>query len=564
MTRYRAALASRDLRRLLSALLVSATGSWAYTVGLYAYIYARTHSLAWVGAAGVITLVPQLILSVPAGVLAERAERIRLMIGADLLRLVWMGLLVVIAALHGSAALALACAVLNSTTGTVYAPAVGASIPSIAGEDELAAANALNGAIDQLVVIVGPALGAILLALSSATAVFAVNAASFGLSALLVSRITWRGRRVDVTDGGQVGLLRQLTVGFRAIAADARAALLVGYCLLVTFLYGTNTVLFIAVSADRLGTGAHGWGYLLVGDGVGGLLMAAAVDRLSRSRRLSAVILLGTLGYCLPMALLIVIHSPELAFAVQILRGAATLVVDVLAIAALQRAVSETELARVFGVYEFLVFSAIGLGSILTPVLVDAVGLNAGLWIIALAPAVLALAGFPLLRAADGAGAARAENLAPLVELLDGLEIFAAASRPTLERLAASAVEMAFGPSEVIVREGDRAEALFVLADGSVHVSARGETGGPERAIRTMAAPSVFGEIGLLEEIPRTATVTAAGPCRCWQIDGTAFLDALTTSTLSGSLLAGVRTRLAVTHPSRRPAEAATSAAITG
>ncbi len=113
-----------------------------------------------------------------------------------------------------------------------------------------------------------------------------------------------------MTEGGSAGPLRQMMVGVRTIAALSAARTLVAYSVLVSFVYGTDTVLFVGVSAHRLGTGAEGFGYLLAGLGVGGVLAAGAVDRLAGSRRLAVIILAGTLGYSLPTALLVAIHAP--------------------------------------------------------------------------------------------------------------------------------------------------------------------------------------------------------------------------------------------------------------
>jgi CRP-like cAMP-binding protein len=133
---------------------------------------------------------------------------------------------------------------------------------------------------------------------------------------------------------------------------------------------------------------------------------------------------------------------------------------------------------------------------------------------------------------------------------LEQLEIFATASRPLLERLAGAAVEMEFPAGSAIVCEGDAADALYVLVEGEVAVTARGERG-TERHIATMSAPNYFGEIGVLEHIPRTATVTALRECRCERIDGEVLLDSLTTAPASSALMENVRGRLALTHPSR-------------
>lgn len=547
---YRSALSRRDLRLLFGGLLVSATGSWAYNVALLAFVFERTGSLAWVGVAGLVRCVPPLVLSPYGGVVAERTERIRLMVGADVICAIWQGALAAVAVSGAPVVLALVFAGLTAASNVVYDPAVAATIPSVVNEQELVAANALNGTIDNLVVIAGPAVGAVLLALSSPAWVFAINGASFAAAAMIVSRMRARSRPVDVTEEGTAGPLRQMTVGARTIARLASARTLVAFSMLVSFVYGTDTVLFVGVSAHRLGTGAKGFGYLMAGLGIGGIVIAAAVDRLARSRRLAPIILVGALGYCLPTALLTVIHSPELAFAVQIVRGASTLVVDVLAITALQRAVPSDQLARVFGMFSALFIGAIALGTVVTPAIVSAFGLSAALLIMAFGPAAAALLGWPALRSVDRRSAARAEALAARVALLERLEIFAAASRPILERLAALANEVTFAGGAEIIREGDPADALYVLVAGEVEVSARGEHGGPERFLRTMSAPTYFGEIGVLQQVPRTATVRATSPCRCERIEGADLVEALNSTPPSVSLMENARSRLALTHPS--------------
>lgn len=548
---YRSALARPDLRRLFGALIISATGSWAYNVALLAFVFQRTHSLGWVGAAGLARMLPQLLLSAYGGVVAERTERIRLMAGSDLLCALFQAALAAVALASGPPALALVFVALTASANVVYQPATAATIPALVDEDNLAAANALNGTIDELVVIAGPAVGAGLLLLGSPGLVFAINAVSFVASAAIVSRITVRSRPVDVTEGGSAGPLAQMVVGARTMLRLSAARTLVAYSVLVSFVYGTDTVFFVGVSEHRLGTGPEGFGYLLAGLGVGGVLAAGIVDRLAGSPRLGAIILAGALGYCLPTALLAVIGSPALAFVVQVFRGASTLVVDVLAVTALQRSVSSDQLARVFGVFFAFVLAAIALGTLVTPVVISALGLSGALVILAAATGLLAVAGYPALRSIDRHTVQRARELEPRVALLERLQIFATASRPVLERLAAAAVPVQFAPGVAVVREGDSADALYVLAEGEVSVSARGGEGGPERPIRIMVGPTYFGEIGVLEGIPRTATVTADGPGRGLRIGGEALLEALTASPPSSSLMENARGRLAVTHPTR-------------
>lgn len=548
---YKSALSHRDLRLLFSGLIVSATGSWAYNVGLLALVYDRTHSLSWVGAAGLARFVPALVASTYGGVIAERTERIRLLFTADVLCTFWQIGLVLVAAGRGPIGLALVFSALTSVTQVVYNPAVSATIPSIVDESDLVAANALNGTIDNLVVVLGPALGAVLLLLGSPTTAFVANAISFALSAVIVTRIRTRSRPVDVTEEGTAGPIHQMMVGVRTILSRRAARVLVALSALVSFVYGTDTVLFVAVSQRRLGTGSEGFGYLLIGLGIGGIVMALGMDRLSRSPNLAPIIMAGVSLYCLPTALLTVTHSAVIAFLLQIIRGAATLVVDVLAVTALQRSVPSDELARVFGVFWAFIIGSICLGALLAPVFTNAFGLNDGLLTMALGPVAIGLIGYLSLRRIDVTAAVQAKSLAPRVAVLEQLGMFATAHQLVLERLAGVETDVSFDPGALIVREGETADAMYVLVEGEVVVRAHREGGLPDRVICTLTGPAYFGEIGVIERIPRTATVAALTPCECARIEGSDLLEALSTTGRSVSLVASAQARLSVTRASR-------------
>jgi CRP-like cAMP-binding protein len=248
-----------------------------------------------------------------------------------------------------------------------------------------------------------------------------------------------------------------------------------------------------------------------------------------------------------------VIHSPVLAVMVQVVRGGSTLIVDVLALTALQRAVPKDQLGRVMGVFWAFIIGAIALGTVITPAISNGFGLDAGLWTMAVAPILLALFALPALQRVDRETAVASAALTPKVALLEQLGIFASASRPLLERLASGMEEREFPGGTEIITQGEDADYLYVLMEGTVEVTSSGEAGGPPVPIRTMEAPTYFGEIGILEHIPRTANVTASGDCRCALIDGAELLEAIQTANASSSMLARSQTLLSVTHPSAKP-----------
>lgn len=547
---YRSALRNADLRKLLVALLVSNTCSWSYTVALAAFAYQETHSAGWVAAASLGRFIPALVFSAYGGVVAERFERVRVMVTSDLVAMCMQAGLVVVAVAHAPVGVAIALAAACATAQTVYPPAVAATVPQIAGERELVAANALQGSIDELVVVLGPALGALLLVAGSAPLAFAVNTVSFGISALMVSRLRVRSTTSDVTEGGAAGPLRQMLAGLEAILHSQVVAVLVLFSVAASFVYGVDTVLFVPISKLQLGTGAQGYGYLLAGCGLGGLLVAAWIDRVAGSPRLGAWIMGGLIVYCLPTSALIFVHSPGVAFVIEIVRGAGTIVVDVLAVTALQRAVSEDMLARVFGVFFALVLAAISLGALVTPPLLGVISLHGALLVFGAGASAVSLLAFPWIRRIDARGLVDRETAASRMSLIEGADIFHAASRMALERLARNAVEEAVPAGAVIVREGDPANAFFLIGEGTVQVSSRGE-GAEERPIRTLSRGEYFGEIGLLGRMPRTATVRTTTPCSLLRISGDAFVAALTESPPSGLLLERAMARLTVTHPGR-------------
>jgi hypothetical protein len=538
---YRSVFAQRDLRLLLGAMFVSLAGSWAYSVALLAVVFERTGSLGWVGAATVGRFVPQLLFSPYAGVIADRFQRVRVMIGSDLLAgAMQLGLAVAVAA-TAPVTLLIVLAALTAVACAPYEPAISAVLPEMVEEDDLVAANALRGVITNVVQVAGPAAAALVLIVLPDWSVFALNGASFGISALVIMRLRYRSRPVDVTEAGASGPLRQMLVGLREIGRSSRVALLVGLCLLASFIYGTDTVLLLGAAEDRLDLGADGFGLLLAGLAGGGMLAAATVNRLAGSQRLALVLIVGMTVYCLPNVLLAVSESPVLAIAAQVLRGAGTLVVDVLAVTALQRAVAPEVTARVFGVFWALVLSSISLGALVAPSLVDGLGLEGALVAVAVAPVVLSLATLPGLLQIDAASAAGAGALAARADALHRAGLFAAAPRPVLERLAAASSDIAAPAGTVVIREGEPADELYVVLGGSVEVTSPGAAG----PLATIGPGGVFGEVGLLERVPRTATVTAVAPSDLLRIEGPAFLDAATAAPLSPATLEGARARFA-------------------
>jgi CRP-like cAMP-binding protein len=281
------------------------------------------------------------------------------------------------------------------------------------------------------------------------------------------------------------------------------------------------------------------------------VLGATFINRLAARSSLAPAILLGTVFYCVPTALLVAVHQLAVGVGFEVVRGASTFVVDTLAITALQRSVSREMIARVFGAFFALAYGSLAIGSLLTPFVLTA-GLHLTMIIFGAGIPVLCLLGVPTLVRADRAAAASAAAVAPRVAILQRLDLFRNASRSSLEALARSAQQVTVPAGAIVMAEGDHADAFYVLTEGQLDVSAVGEGGAAPVHLRTLGPGSYAGEIGLLARIPRTATVAALTPASLLRIDGADFLDALTSLSASPSLLRSAQARLALSHPSSR------------
>jgi len=542
----------RDFRLLTSALAISGAGSWAYNVALAVYVYEQTHSAAWVGAATIGRFVPSMVFGAYGGVLAERFERVRLMVVLNLICAALMGVLALITQAKGSVLLVIVLAGVNAVVSMAFTPADYAMTPQVVPASLLAAANTVRNTVENLTVIAGPAVGGLLLLIGPPPVAFAVNAGSFLLAAALTATVHERSRPVDVTEGGQSGPLRQMLVGIKTIRSSVTATVLVTYSVIASFAYGVDTVQFVLLSKYQLGTGTDGYAYLLAGLGVGGVAAAGLVNRISSWPRLGTVILIGMATYCLPTLLFLVVDNSVVAFVIQAVRGAGTLVVDVLAMTAMQRSLPSDKLARVMGAFFTLVLGAISLGALLTPWLYNHAGLDATIWAAGLGLPALCLLGWPWLVRMDQANVAHLAEIRPRILVLQRAAILAEANQAVLERLASTATELDVPAGTAVVTEGEPADAFYVIESGVMAVHSHGDST-VSTPLPALGEGDYFGEIGLLEQIPRTATVVASVPSKVLRVDGEEFLEALTSASASTSLLEGARVRLARTPSYRVP-----------
>ncbi|MGH3103545.1 MAG: MFS transporter, partial [Gaiellaceae bacterium] len=348
--------ANPNLRRVELASAGSVVAYWSYGVALAVFAY-REGGPAAVGLLGLVRMLPSAFGAPFTALLGDRYPRQRVMLGADVVSAVAVGVSAGAIAADAPAAIVFGLAGLVQLISTASAPARSALLPSLArSPEELTAANVASTTIESVGSFAGPALAGILLAFADLAVVVGLTAGAFLWSALLVARIATDPRPPRGRDDRD-GLVREALAGFRAIGAEPDLRLLVGLYAAQTFVAGALSVLIVVMALELLDLGEAGVGFLNSAIGVGGLLGAVAALALVGRRRLVADFRLGLVLWGLPIVLVGVWPDPTLAVLFLAVLGAGNTIVDVAGLTLLQRAVEDRVLARVFGVFESLTWA---------------------------------------------------------------------------------------------------------------------------------------------------------------------------------------------------------------
>jgi MFS family permease len=526
------------------AYVPSRAGDFLYGVALAVTVYTRTQSATWVAAVAVLTRLPLVLLPPLVGGLADRYNRRSLMVGIDLARAALMGVLAIAVADRASPAVLVTLATLAAVVGTPYGAANAALVPQVVDEDALAAANAVSAALESFALIGGPAIGAAVV-LVSPTVAFAVNAATFLLSAACLLRVRVGAPPVRAAGAEGPGLAS----GVRALFGDPGVlAVSVGVCA-ACICVGSGNVTFVLVAEQLIGTGANGYGYLLAAAGVGGLLASLVAGRLAEAARMSVVVAVSLAIVAAAAALIAVIRTPLVDYAVLAAFGGSYLLLEILSVTLMQRLVPADRLGRAVGALDAAGFGCVLLGALVAPALV-AVSLRFALVALSVPAAVAAVAVAVLGLRVDRAAAAEAGRLRPVVELLRQADALAGAPAGALERLAKAMIEVPFRAGEVVVREGDPADAFYVIRSGRLEVTSAGGRDQPPAHIRVLGPRDCFGELGLLHARPRSATVQSIQDSVVYRASAEDFAAVVGAApTLATALGTLASTRLERTHP---------------
>jgi MFS family permease len=531
-----------QLRRVAIARVASVTGRWASTIALAVFAY-NAGGATYVGVLGVVRILPAALAGPLAAGLLDRVRADRLLLAAGVGRTLAIGAAGVALIGGANAAPVFVLVSVESLLSTMVRPLQTSALPFLARTPgELTAANLSLTTVESVGMLLGPALGGLLLTTWDPGGVLLVTAVAYLVSTLLIARIpAWQAVGPTGQRGPGVGAAFG---GLRAIRADPRLRLVVGLYCAQNVVTGALNVLVVISALTLLQLGESGVGELNAAIGVGGVVGAVAAVALLRRSRIASGFGMGLVLCGVPLVVIAAHPSTIPAILLLAVLGVGVTIVDFSAVTLLQRAIHEDALAKAFSVLQSLFVGSLGLGAALAPLLVSWLGIRGAL----LASGVV----LPLLVAVLWGRLLRLDSSGLLaddaVNLLRSVPIFAPLELASLERLARTALAVEVEAGRTIVAEGEIGDRYYVVRAGELEVSAGGAP------LRVLRGGEGFGEIALLREVPRTATVVALTDTKLFALDREHFLDAVNGSPSSreaadtmidmrlGSLRAGLGT----------------------
>jgi MFS family permease len=511
----RRVLANPDMRRAQLAWMLGYAGEWSWLVALWVYAY-QTSGVVAVGALGLARTLPAALLSPALSTITDRLPRHRVLLGIHLGRAGLIGFAALAIVLGLPPLVVYAVAPLDALLGVLHRPTHMPLMPALArSPEEMIASNVASSTFEGIGTLAGPALGGLLLAYATPAWGFAIPALIFLAAALCVSGI--RPAQALRRRVRRAGLMGTLFGGIGALIQYPRAGLVVSLFWAQIIVRGLLNVLLVVAAVELLHVGEQGVGYLNSAIGAGGFLGVLATVTLVTRRRMAAPFAIGLVLWGTPILLIGLLPVAPAAVLFLAVLGVGNAVLDVAGFTIMQRSVPNAVRGRVFGVLESGVMLGTGIGSALAPLLLALLDIRGALIATGLLLPTLAVLTWPWVARAD------ADAVIPEGELilLRGVPMLASLPMTVLEQVAGDAAPVSFAAGETIIRQGEVGDRFYILASGRAQVVVDG------RLLGEMGPGDSFGEIALLRDVPRTATIVAVGAVNSYALDRDAFLAAV-------------------------------------
>lgn len=526
---------NRNLTLLFTGQAVSSFGDWLYILALGILAYEITGSATVVAVLTFARLLPYAVLLPLSGLLADRGNRKVLMIAADIGRgLCMLGLLFV--GSERTLWIAYPLVFLATVFSSLFKPAMSSVLPVLVGDEEnLVKANSIWSQMDAVSFVLGPALGGVLAILGEPQLAFLINGLTFIVSAVTLLFIHIPPREASEEKEGseeEEGWLSETLAGFRFLFRENEgvlAALTISFVSL-TFVGGGIWTLILVLSEESFGLGTEGSGFLNSVYGVGGILGGLAAGYLAAKIRLGPAVIWSTAATSVVFLLLGLSPAGVLPFVILFVVGVLDIMVDVNGTTIIQTGTPEELLGRVFGAFESVLILAMLIGALVVGPLIEALGPRATTVAFAAVGLVIFAACLPRL--------SKLERVLGVRMFVRKVPVLSGLSHAVLEDLASRVSLERFPDGTEIVRRGEVGDHLYIVKEGEAEVVARGEDG-KETELATLSKNDYFGEIALLRDVPRTATVRARGPVELYSLDRENFQRLLKRSEKLKSAMTG-------------------------
>ena len=543
----RTAVGNPELRRLGFAYAFCCTAELGIWIALLIYAYDRG------GAGGgttmvLVQLVPCIALGPFLGAVADVYDPKRVLVSGAVIQCASMGAVAAAVALDAPAWVVVALAPLTALSITLNRPTQAALFPAVVRTpDELTASNVMSGWTYGAACLAGPALAGLLVAWGGVA--LAVTGCALLSGAAVVPAARLHPLRVESPPpGDEAGpapstwhalddFRRQLQSNITAASRIPGIRVLLGLHAFYFVLIGTVDLLCVILATSSLHMGSGGAGYLNAAFGAGAVFAGFGSAFLIGRRHLK-IPLVATLAVAvLALALISAVPRVEAVLVLLAVTGLSGAVFDVTGRTLMQRSSPPDVVASLFSILESLMDVGLLVGVVLVRVAFALGGLRGALLAPALIAVVLLAAIWRRLRRLDDS------TVVPLVEirLLRCIPIFAVLPAPEIEGMARELDPVSVAAGTTVFHEGDHGDRYYAVSSGSLSIVRGGQV------VQTVSRGQGFGEIALIRDVPRQATVTALSDALLYALDKELFVTTVTghaaASAVAGRIIDGLEDR---------------------